>query len=160
MMALSFQSDSTRVSTFMFGNAVSNVNFRWLEGVSGSHHDMSHHGNDEDKLRQYALINKWYVSQYAYLLRKLSEAKEGEGSVLDSSMIVFASALSDGNKHNPHKLPIVLAGGAGGALATGQNLVLPEDTPAANLWLTMLKAFGTPVERFADSTGVLSGVLT
>jgi len=159
MMALSFQSDSTRVCTFMFGNAVSNVNFRWLEGVSGSHHDMSHHGNEADKLRQYALINKWYVAQYAYLLGKLQAAKEGEGSVLDNSMIVFASALSDGNKHNPHKLPIVLAGGAGGALSTGQNLIFPEDTPAANLWMTMLKAFGTPVDRFADSTGYLSGVL-
>ncbi|MCU1258300.1 MAG: hypothetical protein JWO80_1185 [Bryobacterales bacterium] len=159
MVALAFQSDSTRVCTFMFGNAVSNVNFRWLEGVTGSHHDMSHHSNDAEKLRQYQLINKWYVAQYAYLLRKLQQAKEGEGSVLDNSMILFASALSDGNKHNPHKLPIVLAGKAGGRIATGQNLVFPEDTPAANLWMTMLNAFGAPVERFADSTGVLPGVL-
>ncbi len=159
MMALAFQSDSTRVCTFMFGNAVSNVNFRWLDGVTGSHHDMSHHSNDADKLRQYQLINKWYVAQYAYLLRKLQEAKEGEGSVLDNSMVLFASALSDGNKHNPHKLPLVLAGKAGGKLASGQNLVFPEDTPAANLWMTMLNAFGTPVDRFADSTGVLPGVL-
>jgi len=159
MVALSFQSDSTRVCTFMFGNAVSNVNFRWLEGVSGSHHDMSHHSNDAEKLRQYQLINKWYVAQYAYLLRKLQDAKEGESSVLDNSMVAFVSALSDGNKHNPHKLPIVLAGKAGGRIAPGQNLVFPEDTPAANLWMTMLNAFGTPVERFADSTGVLPGVL-
>ncbi len=160
MVALSFQSDTTRVCTFMFGNAVSNVNFRWLDGVSGSHHDMSHHANDADKLRQYQLINKWYVAQYAYLLRKLQDAKEGEGSVLDNSMVAFVSALSDGNKHNPHKLPIVLAGKAGGRIASGQNLVFPEDTPAANLWMTMLNAFGTPVERFADSTGLLPGVLT
>lgn len=159
MVALSFQSDTTRVCTFMFGNAVSNVNFRWLDGVSGSHHDMSHHANDADKLRQYQLINKWYVAQYAYLLRKLQDAKEGEGSVLDNSMVAFVSALSDGNKHNPHKLPIVLAGKAGGRIASGQNLVFPEDTPAANLWMTMLNAFGTPVERFADSTGLLPGVL-
>ncbi len=159
MVALSFQSDSTRVCTFMFGNAVSNVNFRWLDGVSGSHHDMSHHSNDAEKLRQYQLINQWYVAQYAYLLRKLQDAKEGEGSVLDNSMVAFVSALSDGNKHNPHKLPIVLAGKAGGRIDSGQNLVFPEDTPAANLWLTMLNAFGTPVERFADSTGLLPGVL-
>ncbi len=159
MVALSFQSDTTRVCTFMFGNAVSNVNFRWLDGVSGSHHDMSHHANDADKLRQYQLINKWYVAQYAYLLRKLQDTKEGEGSVLDNSMVAFVSALSDGNKHNPHKLPIVLAGKAGGRIASGQNLVFPEDTPAANLWMTMLNAFGTPVERFADSTGLLPGVL-
>ena len=159
MVALSFRSDSTRVCTFMFGNAVSNVNFRWLDGVTGSHHDMSHHSNDADKLRQYQLINKWYVAQYAYLLRKLQDAKEGDSNVLDNSMVLFVSALSDGNKHNPHKLPIVLAGKAGGRIATGQNLVFPEDTPASNLWLAMLNAFGPPVERFADSTGVLPGVL-
>jgi hypothetical protein len=120
---------------------------------------MSHHAKDPDKLRQYQLINKWYVEQYAYLLRKLQNAKEGEGSVLDNSMILFASALSDGNSHNPHKLPLVLAGKAGGRIAAGQNLVFPEDTPAANLWVSMLSAFGTPVERFADSTGPLPGVL-
>jgi hypothetical protein len=159
MIALAFQSDTTRISTFMFGNAVSNVNFRWLEGVTGSHHDMSHHSNDPDKLRQYQLINKWYVAQYAYLLGKLREAKEGEGTVLDNSMVIFASALSDGNSHNPHKLPVVLAGNAGGRIATGQNLVLSDDTPLANLWVSVLSAFGTPVERFADSTGPLPGVL-
>lgn len=159
MIALAFRSDTTRICTFMFGNAVSNVSFRFLEGVTGSHHDMSHHAKDPDKLRQYQLINKWYVEQYAYLLRKLHEAKEGEHSVLDNSMILFASALSDGNSHNPHKLPLVLAGKAGGRIAAGQNLVFPEDTPAANLWVSMLDAFGTPVERFADSTGRLPGVL-
>jgi hypothetical protein len=159
MVALSFQSDTTRIATFMFGNAVSNVNFRWLDGVSGSHHDMSHHSKDADKLRQYQLINKWYVAQYAYLLRKLKEAKEGEGSVLDNSAIIFASALSDGNSHNPHNLPVVVAGSAGGRLAVGQNLVFPEDTPLSNLWVSILSAFGTPVERFADSTGPLPGIL-
>jgi hypothetical protein len=159
MIALAFQSDTTRISTFMFGNAVSNVNFRWLAGVSGSHHDMSHHSNDPDKLRQYQLINKWYVSQYAYLLRKLREAKEGDSNVLDNSVVIFASALSDGNSHNPHHLPVVIGGKAGGRIATGQNLVFPEDTPLSNLWVSTLSAFGTPVDRFADSTGPLPGVL-
>ncbi|MDQ6665664.1 MAG: DUF1552 domain-containing protein [Acidobacteriota bacterium] len=159
MIALAFQSDTTRICTFMFGNAVSNVSFRFLDGVTGSHHDMSHHSNDAEKLRQYQLINRWYIAQYAYLLRKLQDAKEGDGSVLDNSMILFASALSDGNKHDPHKLPLVLAGKAGGRIASGQNLIFPEDTPAANLWVSMLNAFGTPVERFADSTGPLPGLL-
>jgi hypothetical protein len=159
MIALAFQSDTTRISTFMFGNAVSNVSFRWLEGVSGSHHDMSHHSNDADKLRQYQLINKWYVAQYAYLLKKLRDTKEGESNVLDNSVILFASALSDGNSHNPHKLPVVIGGKAGGKIATGQNLVFSDDTPLANLWVSVLSAFGTPVERFADSTGPLPGVL-
>jgi hypothetical protein len=159
LIALAFQSDTTRVCTFMFGNAVSGVNFRFLEGVTDSHHELSHHSNDPDKLRQYALINRWHVSQYAYLLRKLREMKEGEASVLDNSMVLFGSALSDGNSHNPHKLPLVVGGRAGGRLATGQHLVYSEDTPAANLYVSMLDAFGAPVQRFADSSGPLPGVL-
>jgi hypothetical protein len=159
MIALAFQTDATRVSTFMFGNAVSNVSFRWLDGVTGSHHDMSHHANDAEKLRQYQLINKWYVAQYAYLLGKLRNAKEGESNVLDNSAIIFASALSDGNSHNMHNLPIIVAGKAGGKLATGQVPLYSEDTPLSNLWLAVLQAMGNPVERFADSTKPLPGIL-
>jgi hypothetical protein len=159
MIAVAFQSDTTRVCTFMFGNAVSNVSFRFLEGVSAGHHDVSHHQKDADKLRQYQLINRWHVDQYAYLLRKLKGMKEGESTVLDNSMVLFASALSDGNSHNMHKLPLVLAGRAGGLLDAGQHLVYSEDTPASNLYMSMLDAFGAPVERFADSTGPLPGLL-
>jgi hypothetical protein len=159
MIALGFQSDTTRVGTFMFGNAVSGVNFRFLKGVTDSHHEVSHHSKNPDKLRQYGLINRWHIEQYAYLLRKLRDMKEGEQSVLDNSMILFGSALSDGNSHNPHKLPLVLAGRAGGRLAAGQHLVYSDDTPTANLYMSMLQAFGTPVERFADSTGPLAGLL-
>jgi hypothetical protein len=80
MIAVAFQSDTTRISTFMFGNAVSGVNFRFLEGVTDSHHEISHHSNDPEKLRQYAVINRWHVEQYGYLLRKLREMQEGERS--------------------------------------------------------------------------------
>jgi len=159
MIAIAFQSDTTRVSTFMFGNAVSNVSFRFLEGVSAGHHDVSHHQKEADKLRQYQLINRWHVEQYAYLLRKLKGMKEGESTVLDNSMVLFASALSDGNSHNMHNLPMVLGGRAGGRIDAGQHLVYSEDTPASNLYFSMLNAFGAPVERFADSTGPLPGVL-
>ena len=159
MIAIAFQSDTTRVSTFMFGNAVSNVSFRFLEGVSAGHHDVSHHQKDADKLRQYQLINRWHIDQYAYLLRKLKAMKEGQSTVLDNSMVLFASALSDGNSHNPHKLPMVLAGRAGGRIDAGQHLVYTEDTAASNLYFSMLDAFGAPVERFADSTGALPGLL-
>jgi hypothetical protein len=159
MIALAFQSDTTRIASFMFGNAVSNENFSFLEGVKGAHHSISHHQNDADKLRQYQLINRWHVEQYAYLLRKLHAMKEGERSVLDQSMILLGAGLRDGNKHDPHNLPIVLAGRAGGRIAAGQHLSYPADTPMANLWVSMLDAFGTPVERFADSTGRLPGVL-
>ena len=159
MIALAFQTDTTRISTFMFGNAVSGVNFRFLEGVTDSHHEISHHSNNPEKLRQYAVINRWHIEQYGYLLRKLRDMKEGERSVLDNSMIMFASALSDGNKHDPHRLPIVLAGKAGGRIAAGQHLKYAEDSPLGNLYVSMLDAFGTPVERFGDSTGPLAGVL-
>jgi hypothetical protein len=159
MIATAFQSDTTRVSTFMFGNAVSNVSFRFLEGVTAGHHDMSHHQKDPDKLRQYQLINRWHIEQYAYLLRKLKSMKEGDSTVLDNSMVLFASALSDGNSHNPHDLPLVLAGRAGGRIDSGQSLSYAADTPAANLYFSMLDAFAAPVERFADSTGPLPGLL-
>lgn len=159
MMATAFQSDTTRISTFMFGNAVSNVSFRFLEGVNLGHHDTSHHGKTEDKLRQYQIISRWHVEQYAYLLRKLKSMKEGDSNVLDNSMILFGSALSDGDSHSPHKLPLVLGGRGGGRIAAGQHLRYTEDTPLANLYVSMLDAFGAPVERFADSTGPLPGVL-
>jgi hypothetical protein len=159
MMALAFQTDTTRVCTFMFGNAVSNVSFRFLEGVSAGHHDVSHHQNDADKLRQYEIISRWHVAQYAYLLEKLGAMKEGDSSVLDNSMVLFASALSDGNRHDPHRLPVLLGGRGGGRIDSGRHLVYGEDTPLANLYVSMLDAFGAPVERFADSTGPLPGLL-
>jgi hypothetical protein len=159
MIATAFQSDTTRVSTFMFGNAVSAVNFRFLETVTSGHHEVSHHGNDAEKLRQYYLITKWHVEQYGYLLGKLKSMKEGDSTVLDNSMILFGSALSDGNAHDPHKMPLVLAGGAGGRINTGQHLVCSDDAPGANLYMSMLDAFGAPVDRFADSTGHLPGLL-
>jgi hypothetical protein len=159
MIALAFRSDTTRIATFMFGNAVSNVNFRFVDGVTGAHHDMSHHSNDADKLRQYQLINQWHVAQYAYLLGKLREAREGHTNVLDQSAIVFASALRDGNGHDMHNLPVVVAGKAGGRLRAGRSMEYLNDTPLSNLWVSLLDAFGTPVARFADSTGPLPGIL-
>ena len=159
MIAVAFQSDTTRVATFMFGNAVSNVSFRFLDGVTSGHHDVSHHANEEQKLAQYKIINRWHVEQYAYLLRRLADMPEGEGSVLDNSMIVFASALSDGQRHDPHKLPVLLGGKGGGRIDSGQHLIYGEDHPLANLYLALLEAFGAPAERFADSTGPLGGLL-
>lgn len=159
MIALAFQTDTTRICTFMFGNAVSGRNFSFLDGVSGGHHESSHHQNNEDKLRQYQLINRWHVEQYAYLLNKLHGMKERDGTVLDNSMILYGSGLRDGNSHSPHNLPILLGGSGGGRIATGQHLSFGKDTPLANLYAAMLAAFGTDHNSFADSTGVLDGVL-
>lgn len=159
MIALAFQTDTTRVCTFMFGNAVSGRSFSFLDGVSGGHHDTSHHQNNEDKLRQYQLINLWHVEQYAYLLNKLARMQERDASVLDHSMVLYGSGLRDGNSHSPHNLPILLAGRGGGRIATGQHLESSRDTPLANLYAAMLNAFGTGATRFADSTEMLPGVL-
>lgn len=158
LMVLAFQTDSTRIATFMFGNAVSNKNFAFLDGVKGSHHEMSHHENDEGKLDQYERITRWHVEQYAYMLDRLRSIREGEGTLLDNSMILFGSALRDGNSHNPHNLPMLLGGRAGGAIAPGRHLNYAKDTPACNLYLAMLDKVGAPVPRVADSTGPLPGL--
>jgi Protein of unknown function (DUF1552) len=159
MIALAFETDTTRICTFMFGNEVANTSFTFLDGVKGGHHDTSHHQKNPEKLRQYQIINRWHVEQYAYLLRKLRGMKEGESSVLDNSMVLFGSGIRDGDQHSPHNAPIVLAGRAGGRIATGQHLVYEKDSPMSNLYVSMLDAFGAPVERFADSTAPLRGVL-
>jgi len=159
MIALAFQTDTTRICTFLFGNAVSNENFSFVEGVSGGHHSLSHHQKDPDKMRQYALINRWHVEQYMYLLRKLRDMKEGETSVLANSMVLLGAGLSDGDKHDPHKLPLLLGGRGGGRITPAGHVVFSEDTPLANLYVSMLDAFGTPVEQFADSTGPFTQIL-
>ena len=105
-------------------------------------------------------IGQWHIEQYAYLLNKLKSFKEGDSTVLDNSMILFGSGLRDGNRHSPHNLPLILGGTAGGRINTGQHLVYDKDTPLSNLYCSILDAFGAPVERFADSTGKLKGILS
>jgi hypothetical protein len=158
LMVLAFWSDSTRVITFMFANDVSNKNFSFVEGVRGSHHDMSHHSNEPRKIEQYQRINRWHVEQFAYLLGKLKAIREGEGTLLDNAMVMFGSSLSDGNRHDPNNLPILLGGRAGGTLATGRHLASPKNTPLCNLYVSMLQRMDLPVRSFGDSTGPLTGL--
>ncbi len=153
LMALAFQTDSTRVLSFMFANDVSGRNFSFLPGVSGGHHDMSHHEDKEDKKKAYAEITRWHSQQLAYFLAKLDATREGDGTLLDNSMILFGSSISDGNSHNPNNLPIVLAGSAGGKFQTGQHVACPKGTPLCNLYATMLDAFGAPDPGFGDANG-------
>ncbi|MEM9673669.1 MAG: DUF1552 domain-containing protein [Bacteroidota bacterium] len=155
IMALAFWSDATRVTSFMFGNSVSNRNFSFLDGVQGSHHQLSHHQNSEVNLHQYSKINQWHMEQYAYFLEKLKSIPEGDGTLLDHSMVMLGSGLRDGNRHSPRNLPIVVAGKAGGKLKTGQNLLFPEETPLSNLYLSLLHVLDIPADCFADSTGEL-----
>jgi hypothetical protein len=159
LMVLAFQTDSTRVLTFMFANDVSGRNFSFLPGVSGGHHDMSHHENKEEKYMQYREITRWHAGQLAYLLDKLAGIQEGEGTLLDNSMIMFGSSISDGNRHDPANLPIVVAGKAGGALKTGLHVASEKNTPLCNLYTTMLGAFGVEHEAFGDSTGPIQDIL-
>jgi Protein of unknown function (DUF1552) len=158
LIALAFWTDTTRISTFMFGNAVSGRSFGFLGSDFGGHHETSHHENKADKLAAYARINQWHVEQYAYLLGKLKGIREGNGTLLDNSMIVFGAGMRDGNAHSPKNLPIVVAGKAGGTLATGRHLTYEKGTPLANLWQSLLRRAGAPVEKFADSTGELKGL--
>jgi hypothetical protein len=158
IMVLAFQTDSTRVGTFMFGNSVSNKNFSFLDGVKGGHHELSHHENRAEKLDQYQRISTWHVAQYAYMLDRMRSIREGEGTLLDNSMVLFGSALRDGNRHDPHNLPIVLGGRAGGSLTPGRHQSFSKDTPLCDLYLSMLDRVGAPVERFADSNGPLPGL--
>ena len=159
VIVLAFRTDTTRVATFMFGNAVSGQDFSFLDGVSGAHHTLSHHQNDADKLAQYAAITRWHVAQFAYLLGRLREVREGDRTLLDNSMVLFGSELRDGQLHERHDLPILLGGRGGGRIASGRHLSFTPDTPLANLYVSLLDAFGTPLPRFADSTGPLRGVL-
>jgi hypothetical protein len=158
IMVLAFWTDSTRVATFMFGNEVSGKNFSFLPGVTGSHHEISHHENNKVKLEEYTRINTWHIQQYAYLLEKLQGIKEGERTLLDNSLILFGSGMKDGNAHSPYNLPIVLGGRGGGKIASGRHLVYEKNTPMCNLYRAMLGCFDIPAEHFGDSSEVLHGV--
>lgn len=155
LMVLAFQTDSTRVQSFMFANDVSGRNFSFLPGVSGGHHDMSHHENKEEKITQYREITRWHTEQLAYMMRQMRNIPEGEGNLLDNSMILFGSSISDGNIHNPNNLPIILGGKAGGALKSGLHVASPKETPLCNLYATMLNAMDLGVSEFGDSNGLI-----
>jgi hypothetical protein len=157
-MVLAFWTDSTRVATFMFGNEVSGKNFSFLPGVNGSHHEISHHSNEKEKLEQYKRINIWHTEQYAYMLERMKSIREGEGTLLDNSMVLLGSGMRDGNAHNPHNLPLLLAGRGGGTIATGRHLKYEKNTPLCNLSVGILNRMGTPATRFGDSTGELLGL--
>ncbi len=158
MLVLAFQTDSTRIATFMFAHDGSNRTFPEI-GVGEGHHHLSHHQGNEEWLDKIAQIDLFYARQFAYLLGRLRETKEADGrSLLDHSMLVYASGLSDGNRHKHDDLPVVLAGRAGGRLATGQHVKLSGEQPMTNLYLTMLDLVGAPQQAFGDSTGPLDAV--
>jgi len=154
MMVLAFQTDLTRISTFMFANAGSNRAYNQVE-VPDGHHTLSHHGGDPKKHAKIRNINRFHVTQLAYLLERLKSVREGGGTLLDNCMIVYGSGLSDGNRHNNENLPVLLAGGGGGTISTGRHVAYEQETPMTNLFLSMLDRVGAPRPYLGDSTGRL-----
>jgi len=157
MLALAFQTDLTRISTFMLANEGSNHAYRNL-GISDGHHNLSHHMRDPEKLEKLKNINRFHIEQLAHFVAKLDSIPEGEGTVLDNTMLVYGCAISDGNRHNHDDLPVLLIGGGAGTIKTGRHLVYPRETPMANLYLSLLDRMGLKVERFGDSTGRLDNL--
>ena len=156
LMVMAFWTDSTRISSFMFANDVSGKNFgKLIPGTNGSHHEFSHHQSKEEKYSKYSKINRWHNEQLAYMMDKMASIKEGEGTLLDNSMVLFGSSFSDGNRHDPSNLPIIVAGKGGGRIKTGRHIASKKGTPLCNLYVSMLDKMGTPVESFGDSNGVL-----
>lgn len=158
LMVLAFWSDSTRVSTFMFGNDVTGRNFSFLEGVNGGHHEISHHSNNPKTLDEYERINRWHIEQYSHMLDRMKEIPEGDGTLLDRSMVAFGSPIRDGNSHDPKNVPIVIAGGAKAGVKTGRHLVHESGTPLCSLWLGMLDKAGVKAKELGDASGPLRGL--
>lgn len=152
MLLLAFKSDSTRVASFLIGHDGSNRSFKDI-GVSGGHHDLSHHGNDQDKMARVSLIDRFYLEEFAYFLGLMRSTKDIDGhSLLHNSMIVWGSGLSDGNRHSHEDLPVILAGNAGGKFNPGRHVDVGA-TPLNNLFVRMLEEIGLPEAEFGDSTG-------
>ena len=157
LLALAFQTDTTRIATFMLAHDGSNRAYPFI-GVSEGHHDLSHHEGKEEKKKKIAKINRFHATQFAYFLKKLKSIKDGQGTLLDNSMIVYGSGIGDGNRHNHDNLPVILAGGGAGTLQPGRHVKFDSKVPMTNLYLAMLERMKVKAERIGDSTGVLNGV--
>jgi hypothetical protein len=157
LMALAFQGDITRVSTFVVANEGSNRAYPFIE-VPDGHHDLSHHGGSAEKQAKIRQINRFHVTQFLHFLEKLQGISEGDRTLLDNSMIVYGSGIGDGNAHNHDNLPILLAGRGGGSIATGRHVRYEKETPLNNLFLSMLDRMDSAVESLGDSTGRLESL--
>jgi Protein of unknown function (DUF1552) len=154
LLVLAFQSDLTRIATFVFANDGSNRSYRTAL-VSDGHHDLSHHGGDVAKQEKIRRINRFHIAQLAYILGKLKGIPEGDGTLLDHCMIVYGSGISDGNSHSHDDLPILLAGKGNGTIGTGRHIRYADGTPLTNLYVALLDRMRVNVDGFGDSTGRL-----
>ncbi len=157
MLALALQTDSTRIATFMFANEGNNRGYPEI-GAPEGHHDLSHHGGSAEKQAKIAKINRFYAERLAYFLDLLASVHEGESTLLDNSLIVYGSGISDGDRHNHEELPILLAGKGGGRVRSGRHIRFAKETPMCNFYVWMLHQFGIKADSFGDSKGKLEGL--
>ncbi len=154
LQVLAFQADVTRVSTFLFGREASVRTYSEI-GVSDPHHPLSHHRNMPESIEKITKINVFHAELYAYFLDRLKATPDGDGSLLDHSMLVYGGAICDGNSHSHENLPVLVAGKGNGRLTSGRHIVYENKTPMTNLYLTLLDHMDVPVESLGDSTGRL-----
>jgi len=152
LLAIAYQTDSTRIATYMLANEGSNRTYREID-VKEGHHELSHHQDDEDKKAKLQKIDEYLITQFAYFLDKLKSIPEGEGTLLDNCMLVYGCAIGDGNAHNHDNLPIIMAGRGGGTISTGRHLKLDAEVPMNNLHLSLLDRMGASIPTFGDATG-------
>ena len=154
LLALAYQTDLTRISTFMLAREVSGRAYPEI-GVSDSHHPLSHHQDEAAKLERLHKINEYHFRQFAYLVEKLAGIPEGDGTMLDSTLFLYGTGISDSNTHFHDDLPIALVGGKTAGIKGGRYIRYAADTPLANLHVTILEKLGLPAEALGDSTGQL-----
>jgi hypothetical protein len=148
---LAFQTDSTRIVTMMMGREGSMRTYPEIN-VHDPHHPLTHHRNNKEWIEKVAQVNTMHMELFAGFVQKMKDTPDGDGSLLDHTMIVYGSGLSDGNRHTHEDLPVLMVG-RGGGFRTGQHIVYPKDTPMTNLFLTMLDRMGVQSEKIGDSTG-------
>src|SRR6185312_13639665 len=157
MAALAYQGGLTRIINYMFAAEVSGRTYNWI-GVPDAFHAVSHHGNDPAKKAKLVKIQNYHTKVLAKWLTKLKDMPDGEGSMLDHSIILYGSNMSNSDRHNQFPLPTALIGGGCGRIKGGQHLVYPDHTPVANVLLTMLDRAGVPLEKIGDSTGQMAEI--
>ncbi len=155
IIVLAFWTDTTRIASFMMGNAQTGRNFSFINGVNSSFHGISHHRNETKRLAEYEKIGTWHVEQLAYLIEKMKSYSEGDSTLLDNSMIFWGTTIRDGNRHDVEDLPLILAGRGGGTIRTGRRLTAPEKTPLCNLYCSMMERMGVSIDQFGTSNGKL-----
>ena len=158
LIAIAFQADITRVVTFMFSREGGNRAYPSI-GVPDAHHGLSHHQNDPVRMARLQSIDQYHVEMFSYLLGKLRDSADDTGSILENSVVLYGSSLSDSNAHLHNNLPTVIVGGASGKLKGGRHLRVPDGTPMTNMLLSIADGLDVPLEKFGDSSGHLSDII-